>query len=80
MRPDIALAESLLQWLTSKWHERHVSVRVIQRIGPNAIRDSKTAKAAIAVLVEHGWLVAAQSGTIVDGTAVGEAWQIFRES
>jgi hypothetical protein len=53
---------------------------VIQRIGPNAIRDSKTAKAAIAVLVEHGWLVAAQSGTIVDGTAVGKAWQIFRES
>lgn len=78
VRPEIALAESLLQWLTTKWTEPHVSVRMIQQFGPNAIRDSKTAKAAIDVLVEHGWLARAQPGTIVQGNAVKDTWLICR--
>ena len=75
--PKIALAESLLEWLTKRWTEPHVSVRVIQRIGPNAIRDAKTAKAAIATLEDHGWLVKAQPGTLVEGMPVKDAWIVY---
>jgi len=79
VRAEIALAESLLEWLTNRWIEPHVSTRVIQRIGPNGIRDAKAAQGAIATLVEHGWLSKAQPGTLVEGVSVREAWKIIRE-
>jgi hypothetical protein len=34
LRPEIAIAESQREWLTTKWVEKHVSVRVIQQLGP----------------------------------------------
>jgi hypothetical protein len=79
VRPEIALAESLLDWLTKRWSEPYVSLRVIQRTGPNAIRDAKTARQAIAILEEHGWLHKAPKETVVDGMPVREAWKIIRE-
>jgi len=79
VRPEIALAESLLDWLTKRWSEPYISLRVIQRTGPNAIRDAKTARQAVAILEEHGWLHKAPKETVVDGMPVREAWKIIRE-
>ena len=77
-RPEIVLAEALLEWLTKRWSEPFVSLRVIQRIGPNAIRDAKTAKATLAILEEHGWVSKAPSGTVVDRMPVRDSWKIHR--
>ena len=63
LNKDIVLAQKLLGWLQSGWPEKFISPAEIYQRGPNAIRDAKTARRLIAILVDHGWL---QS---IDGTA-----------
>jgi hypothetical protein len=76
--PELRQAETLRKWLLTKWKEPLVSARAIVTFGPNAIRDSATAKGAIKVLVEHYWLVPIGAAT-VDGKNVREAWKITKE-
>ena len=76
--PGLRRAEALRNWLLTKWKEPLVSVRAVVTFGPNSIRDTATAKAAIKILGEHGWLVGAGSAT-VDGKHVKEAWKIVKE-
>ncbi len=71
-------AETLRKWLLTKWKEPLVSARAIVTLGPNAVRDRATAKAAIKVLVEHYWIVPAGTAK-VDRKNVSEAWKIVRE-
>jgi uncharacterized protein DUF3987 len=77
--PEIRLAESLLMWLLNKWDEEFVGLKVVYQLGPNAIRQAATARKAVAVLVEHGWLEPAPKGTKVAGVKVREAWAIIRQ-
>lgn len=76
--PEIRLAESLLSWITNKWSEPFIGLKAIYQFGPNAIREASTARKAVAVLVEHGWLQAAPKGTKVSGAVVREAWHVIR--
>jgi hypothetical protein len=32
------------------------------------------------LLEKHGWLVALESGTVIDGAACKEAWRVLRAS
>ena len=77
--PELRRAETLRKWLLEKWLDPMISVRAIVRCGPNSIRESKTVKAAIAILVEHGWLISVGKN-IVEGQNVNEAWFIIRGS
>jgi hypothetical protein len=74
--PELRQAEKLLDWLKT-WNEPLISLRAICRFGPNSIRDAKTAKAAVAILEDHGWLQKhAKRDPVVDGQPVREAWRI----
>jgi hypothetical protein len=74
---EIALAERLLEWLRTGWTEEFIGLVAIYQYGPNAIRDARTAKPVIVLLIEHGWLMKAPAGTVVNGKVVREAWQII---
>lgn len=76
--PDLRQAETLRIWLQDKWQEPFVSVRAIVRLGPNSIRSTNTAKAAIAILLDHGWLTLEGRGT-VEGQPVREAYRVVYE-
>lgn len=75
--PELIRAELLRKWLLREWDEPLVSVRAIARLGPNSIRDTATAKAAIKILVDHGWLVHVGRAQ-VEGRPVREAWSIIQ--
>ena len=47
-------------------------------IGPNALRETPKARAALGILEKHGWLVALEAGTVVRGAARKEAWRVIR--
>ena len=51
-------------------------VREVVRLGPNPLRESPKARAALGLLERHGWLQALDSGTVVRGAARAEAWAI----
>jgi hypothetical protein len=75
---EIDRANQLRRWLIEHWPESEVVVRDVQNRGPNALRESPKARAALATLEAHGWLVRLDSGTVVRGSSRKEAWRVVR--
>ena len=75
---EIDQAEALRKWLLEGWAEAEVTVRDVVQFGPNALRETPKAKAALGILEKHGWLVLLDAGTVVRGSARKVAWKIVR--
>jgi hypothetical protein len=75
---EIDRAEALRKWLLETWPEPDVLVRDVVRLGPNPLRESPKARAALGILEKHGWLAALEAGTVVRGAARAEAWRVVR--
>ena len=75
---EIDRAETLRRWLMESWAEPDVLVRDVVRLGPNQLRESPKARAALGILEKHGWLVPLEAGTVVRGAARAEAWLIVK--
>ena len=75
---DIDNAEKLRRWILERWSEPEVLVRDVVQLGPNALRETPKARAALGILEKHGWLVALEAGTVVRGAARKEAWRVLR--
>ena len=81
-------AETLRVWIVERWPERAralgrdpaiiIPLDVMQ-YGPNSLRETKEAKALMAILADHGWLHALDKGTEVDGKARTLAYAIAQE-
>jgi hypothetical protein len=67
----------LRKWLCKEWPDPEVLPSdVLQRAPIRALRESPAARAAISVLVKHGWLMPLPEGTVVRGVARKEAYRI----
>ena len=75
---EIEKAEALRKWLLENWQEPEILVRDVLQYGPGGLRDSPKARAALAILENHGWLFRLETGTVVRGVARKEAWRIVR--
>ena len=75
---EIDKAENLRKWLLESWTKPEVLVRDVVRLGPNSLRESPRARAALSILEKHGWLVPLEAGTGVRGAARTEAWHIVK--
>ena len=73
---EIQHAETLRVWLLERWIEPLISIRVIVRIGPNSLRDTKKAKAAVAILEHNDWLRKLDGSGVVDSIKSREVWRI----
>jgi len=75
---EIDRADQLRRWLIEQWHEPEVLVRDVQNRGPNSLRESPKARAALTSLEAHGWLVRLDPGTVVRGSSRKESWRVVR--
>jgi len=75
---EIGRAEALRKWLLESWPQPEVLPRDVLRLGPNCLRESPTARAALALLEQHGWLTKLEPGTIVRDKARRDAYRISR--
>jgi hypothetical protein len=76
---EIERAEALRKWLVERWPEPDILLRDVMHDCPTrALRESPKARAAINLLVQHGWLVALDPRAVVRGIARKEAWCIVR--
>ena len=74
---EIERAEALRVWLLTRWDHPEILPSEILRFAPiTALRESPGARAAIAILAKHGWLVALPQGLTIRGKVRKEAWQI----
>lgn len=78
IRPDLIEADEILQWLLYRWPHDLVSVPDVYQRGPNSTRDKDKARALVAILESHNWLVAAPDETEVAGKRRREIWRISR--
>src|SRR6056297_781762 len=75
---EVDRAEKLRRWLLDSWPEPEIILGEAVQKGPYALRDSKTATAALTLLERHGWLQSLEPGTVVRGSARKAAWRIVR--
>lgn len=75
--PELRQAETLRQWLLAR-QGGVISLSTIYQCGPNSIRQAAKARAAMKVLVEHGWARSLPDGAEIDGKHHREAWEIVR--
>ena len=75
---EINRVEKLRKWLLAVWSEPEVLVRDVVQFGPNVLRETSKARAALGILEKHAWLVSLDSGTVIRGSARKEAWRIIR--
>lgn len=76
---EVERAEALRKWLVERWPEPEILLRDVMNGCPvRALREGPKAKAAIALLVQYGWLVALDPQTPVRGVPRKEAWRIMR--
>lgn len=76
---EVEKAEALRKWLLTNWPHPEVLPRDVLRLAPiRALRESPAARAAIAMLVKHGWLAVLPEGAEVRGKARKEAYRIVR--
>ena len=66
---EIDRAEALRRWLLDSWPHPEIMAREVVRLGPNPLRESPKARAALGILERHGWLVPLDPGTVVRGAA-----------
>jgi hypothetical protein len=79
IRNDLRQAELVRVWLLDVWAEDHISVPDLQQSGPNSIRDNAKARAIIATLESHGWLIPAEpTGATIRGKRRRDAWRVVR--
>ena len=73
--PDLDLAARLLAWWQARPDPQCHLAAIYQR-GLNAIRDAASARRIVGVLEEHGYVDRLPAGTMLDGAARNEAWEL----
>ncbi|TKW67145.1 MAG: hypothetical protein DI616_08755 [Paracoccus denitrificans] len=71
-------ADMLRRWLLASWPYPDILPSDVVQMGPNSLRDTKTAKAVLATLVQFGWLVPLPAGDVIRGAARKEAYRIVK--
>ena len=80
-------ADALRLWLLNIWPKRAqgqdrdpatITPKDVVQFGPNAMRETKTARRLMALLAEYGWLVPLPDGTEIAGIARKLAYRIVR--
>jgi hypothetical protein len=73
---ELVRAQGLCRWLLSQWDHAVVGLPDIYRLGPNSVRDMKTARRLVGVLETHGHLSRIEGGAQVGENYRREAWEI----
>jgi hypothetical protein len=73
--PDLQLAAKVLAWWQAQGSPLCHLAGIYQR-GPGAVRDAATARRAVGILENHGWITRLPEGTEVDGVARKEVWEL----
>lgn len=71
---EIGNAVKLQEWL-KRTKRAEVNARDVMRLGPYAIREAPTAKAALRTLLEHGWLITEDGSRYTVPAAVLDEWR-----
>jgi hypothetical protein len=75
---EVDRAEALRKWLLDTWDQPEVMARDVVQYGPNVLRETKKASAALTLLEQHSWVTRLAPGTEVRGAPRKQAWAITK--
>ena len=75
-RPELLLAQRVLDWLHRHWGRDLISLPDIYQRGPRPIRDKRKAQEIARILQEHGWLIPQDGGADLSGVHRRQVWLI----
>lgn len=75
---EVDRAETLRKWLIETWWEPDVMARDVVQYGPNALRETPKARAALEMLEQYGWLRRHDPSAFIRGKTRKEAWSIMK--
>lgn len=73
--PTLMRAEQALEWCRAQ-PGGVIALADLYQKGPHAIRDAATARNAVKILLDHGWLVEVTGGAQVKGQNRREVWRL----
>jgi hypothetical protein len=73
--PNLSLAQEAYDWI-KKENKPVISIVEFYQYGPNGIRNVKTARPIMEILVDHGWAKPIAGGAVFDGVHRREAYEI----
>jgi hypothetical protein len=73
---ELIRAQALSRWLLTQWEHPVVGLPDIYRLGPNSVRDMRTARRLVGILESHGHLNRIEGGAQVGENYRREAWGI----
>jgi hypothetical protein len=73
---ELVQAQALARWLMTQWDHLVVGLPDIYRLGPNSVRDMRTARRLVGILESHGHLSRIEGGAEVGENFRREAWEI----
>jgi hypothetical protein len=74
--PELRSAQRLLTWWQSLANSSlHLSY--VYQHGPSNVRSADAARAAVRILLEHGWIERLAPGTVIEGARRKEAWRLI---
>lgn len=69
-------AEKLRKWLLETWPHADVTLRDVVKGGPNQLRESPIARAALELLAGHDWLVPNEPNLLIRGSRRKASWRL----
>jgi hypothetical protein len=75
--PEFRAAQGLLDWLLAR-PSKQIGLTDIYQKSPRALglRTAKAAKAAMQILVDHGWVAPLKEGAIIDSKFCSAVWEV----
>ena len=73
--PTLSLAQEAYDWI-KKENKSVITLVELYQYGPNRIRDAKTARPIMKILVDHGWAKPIPDGAMFDGVHRREAYEM----
>lgn len=77
--PDLLNAEKVLQWLQAHRDGQPFSLPCVYQSGPNAVRTKDTARRAVSILLDHGWVEALAGRHRIQGKSRSECFRLRGE-
>lgn len=76
---EIEKAETPRKWLLTSWpHPEILPAEVVRHAPIRALRESPAARAALAILEKHGWVIRLPEGSDVRDVMRKEAFRVVR--
>ena len=74
---ELRIAQTVLDWLLSRYSGDVVPLTHIYQFGPSQLRTAAAARKIMKVLASHNWVTSVDDGAVIDGHRYRDVWKVW---